>query len=412
VSRTAARSPRRGFLWALGASLLLHALTLTLPVTLLGTADPARRAALELPPLMEVTLLPPPSAGGAPVPVQLPAPTDRAQAPRPAGTPAEPDAPASPATPAGTQSPESAPVRTAAAAPAPLPAAAPPPAAGPEAESGPEAQPEAAVPPAAGTDRPTDNVAAAGDLPAVAAPDAPGATANEAGSATAAEAAPPPGSIRFPRSGRLEYSVTIGSPPTPVGRATYAWEADEGAYRLSLTAETTGLVGLLRRVRVVQTSEGRITPDGLRPDAFSMDRGGPSARNEFARFDWAARQLTFGYPGTIQTAALGAGTQDTLSLILQFAFVPIGDGRRDVLLATGRKLHVQTYERVGEEVVETADGDWRAWHLRRVRAQAGDEGYDMWLATDRPFLPVRIRWTDRRGRVTSATLDTVRLARD
>jgi hypothetical protein len=227
----------------------------------------------------------------------------------------------------------------------------------------------------------------------------------------AADAEPPPGSIRFPRSGRIEYAVTVGTPPTLIGRATYAWEASETAYRLSLAAETTGLVGLIRRVRIVQMSEGRITPDGLRPDAFTMDRG-PGARNEFARFDWTAKQLTFGYPDAVQTAALAAGAQDTLSLILQFAFVPIVEGERQVVLTTGRKLYVQSYERVAEDVIETPAGAWRAWHLRRVRQQADDEGYDMWLATDRPFLPVRIRWTDRKGRVTSATVDTVRLSPD
>jgi len=51
-------------------------------------------------------------------------------------------------------------------------------------------------------------------------------------------------------------------------------------------------------------------------------------------------------------------------------------------------------------------------HLRRVRTQADDDGYDMWLASDRPFLPIRIRWTDRDGRITDATVDTIRLAQD
>ncbi len=401
-----ARSPRRGFVWALLASLLLHALTLSVATLRPGSAPEAASAGTL--PLVAVTLLPPAASPvPAPAPLQPPAAT-----PRPAAAPTRPPLPA-PARPDDA-------VAVPASARPPAPGAAAPLAA---TSAAPQvgAQPDDGMPGAGGVSADPIALAAPAEPPKPLPPVAAAADASQAGSGADAQVAesatagrdavPPPGSIRFPRSGRLEYGVTIGTPPTPVGRATYAWEASEATYRLSLSAETTGLVGLLRRVRVVQTSEGRITPDGLRPDAFAMDRG-RNARNEFARFDWTAKQLTFGYPDATQTAALGAGAQDTLSLILQFAFVPIGDGPRDVLLTTGRKLYVQTYERVGEEVIETPAGSWRASHLRRVRAQAGDEGYDMWLATDRPFLPVRIRWTDRNGRVTSATLDTVRLARD
>jgi hypothetical protein len=388
VNPNAAGAHRRGFAWALFASLLLHALTLS--VAPMRPGDPADPPAAGLPPLVAVTLLPPPAASPAPGPLQPPAPASRSAPPVPprASLPVPPGSAAEPTATASTP----------AAGPSMPPADA--------TAAGTAAVAESVSAPAPAGSRPIDGSRDQADTTAAAADDA-----SRPLPTVAAAAAPPPASVRFPSSGRLDYAVSIGSPPTPVGRATYAWEASETAYRLSLSAETTGLVGLLRRVRVVQMSEGRITPDGLRPDAFSMDRG-PKARNEFARFDWAGKQITFGYPDAQQTAALGDGTQDTLSLILQFAFVPIGDGRREVLLTTGRRLYVQTYERVGEEVVETPAGNWRAWHLRRVRAQAGDEGYDMWLATDRPFLPVRIRWTDRNGRVTSATLDTVRLARD
>ena len=371
----AARSPRRGFVWALAASVALHILTLSLHPLRMG--GPTPEPAVPLPQQLAVRLLPPAAAVQGPRALLLPA-----QASATGRVPPSPPALAAAATPA---------LATLAGSLDTAPPASPAPDTGPSAPAS-RFQPEGPATPA-----PTPSAAAAD----------PGDT-----TASSADAAnPPPGSIRFPRSGRLDYAVSIGDPPTPIGRATYAWEASGEAYRLSLSAETTGLVGLLRRVRVVQTSEGRITPDGLRPDAFATDRS-PKARNEFARFDWPAKQVTFGYPDALQTATLYAGAQDTLSLILQFAFVPIEQGRRDVLLTTGRKVYVQAYERVAEELIETPAGGWRTWHLRRVRAQPGDEGYDMWLATDRPYLPVRIRWTDRNGRTTNATLDTVRLAQD
>lgn len=387
----AGRPPRRGLVWALAASVALHVSTLVVGPARLG--EPAVPRLDPLSDRVAVRLLPPPAAAPA------------AASARPSPAPARQAGPAPEAPPSS-----SAARATVLAGPPPLPV--------------PPLAPVAPVATDGATDAQAAGIGAGAARDGNAVPD----PAQGSPAAPPVAAAPPPelavakageekpagsaaGTVRFPRSGRLDYAVTIGDPPAPVGRATYAWEATDSAYRLSLTAETTGLVGLLRRVRVVQTSEGRITAAGLRPDAFAMDRG-PNARNEFARFDWTARQLTFGYPDAVQVAALADGTQDTLSLILQFAFVPIEQGRREVPLTTGRRLYVQAYERVAEEVLETPAGAWRAWHLRRVRAQPGAEGYDMWLSSDRPYLPVRIRWTDRNGRVTSATLDTVRIARD
>jgi hypothetical protein len=392
----AGRPPRRGLVWALAASVALHVSTLVVGPARLG--EPAVPPIDPLPDRIAVRLLPPPAAAPATARARPSPPLVGRDGPAPDAPPSSGAAmragpPPLPAPPLGPVAPV-APVATDGATDAQ--------AAGIGASAGAARDGNAVPDPAQGPQGPpaTPPVAAA------APPEPAVAKADEE-----KPEGPAAGTVRFPRSGRLDYAVTIGDPPAPVGRASYAWEATDSAYRLSLTAETTGLVGLLRRVRVVQTSEGRITAVGLRPDAFTMDRG-PNARNEFARFDWTARQLTFGYPDAVQVAALADGTQDTLSLILQFAFVPIEQGRREVPLTTGRRLYVQAYERVAEEVVETPAGAWRAWHLRRVRAQPGAEGYDMWLSSDRPYLPVRIRWTDRNGRVTSATLDTVRIARD
>jgi len=405
VNRLSARAPRRGFVWALAASLALHGVLLALAPAHLARPP----AAVDPAPLIEVRLASPPETAPAPAPpVAVVAPRAARAIPPAAAAPPPADPP-----PATFAMPPTAPVE---APPAEAPTA--------EATTVEAATVEAATVEAGTVEAATAESITAGQPPAAESAAAPGLEQTTAaadppplapetaiGTAPAEAADPPPGSVTFPRNGRLEYAVTFGEPPSPIGRAVYVWEASETAYHLSLTAQTTGLVGLLRRVRVEQVSHGRITPQGLRPEAFTMDRG-PNARNEFARFDWAAKQLTFGYPDAIQTGTLAEGAQDVLSLILQFAFVPIVDGRRDVLLTTGRRLYVQSYERVGEEVVETVSGAWRAWHLRRVRARPTDEGYDMWLAIDRPYLPVRIRWTDRNGRTMSATVDTIRLARD
>ena len=194
----------------------------------------------------------------------------------------------------------------------------------------------------------------------------------------------------------------------PVGRAAYLWHAGAGRYRMELVARTAGLVGLLRPAKAHQWSEGELDERGLRPLHFSLDRGDGRAP-ETATFDWSRQRIAFGRAGEQKDAPLAAGTQDALSLMLHLAFTPPAEGRRELWLVTGRSLHLQAYAAVGAQAIETPAGGFRVVHLRRETTTADDEGYDLWLAEDRPWLPVRIRWTDRRGRIIEAVLDTLEL---
>jgi hypothetical protein len=212
----------------------------------------------------------------------------------------------------------------------------------------------------------------------------------------------------LPARGRLEYAISTGSPAMPVGRATYAWTVVDGRYRLELEARTTGLVGWLRPAAARQWSEGELDERGLRPARFHLERG-DGRPPEGAVFDWPRQRLAFGRAGETREAPLAEGTQDALSLMLHLAFAPPADARRALWLATGRSLHRQSYAASGALALETPAGSFRTVHLRRESATEDDDGYDLWLAEDRPWLPVRIRWTDRRGRITDAVLDTLEL---
>jgi len=256
------------------------------------------------------------------------------------------------------------------------------------------------APPADGIGQePPPSAGAAAALPA---PDGP----TPASTAEPATAIAPDALAVLPRSGRLGYAITTGSPPIPVGRAVYAWQAGEGRYRLELIARTTGLAGLLRPAEARQRSAGRLDEHGLRPERFTLDRG-DGRPTETADFDWERMHIRYGRAGALQVSSLAPGTQDTLSLMLHLAFVPPGEDVRTLPLATGRTLRSQAYSAGATHPIETPAGSFRALHLRRVPLAGSEEGYDLWLAEDRPWLPVRIRWTERGGRVTDAVLDTI-----
>lgn len=204
--------------------------------------------------------------------------------------------------------------------------------------------------------------------------------------------------LGWPRQGRIRFEVTRGEGEQAmlVGQSTHSWRHDGGTYALQTVTETVGLAALFRPVRVVQTSEGLLGADGIVPQEFRVERSGRTA--ERARFDWEGMKLTL-YSGerVRREAALAAGAQDILSQIYQIGLVEAAS-RVELMIATGKRYGRYAYEAVGEENIETRFGALRTWHLK-TPALPGEQGMELWLAPDHHNLPLRIRFTDRKGDV-------------
>lgn len=202
----------------------------------------------------------------------------------------------------------------------------------------------------------------------------------------------------LPRRGRIEYNVLYGSGDgLPVGRVVQIWEMEGGRYLLASDAETTGLIDFFSPQHLRYISQGRVTPQGLRPEAFfitRMRRGKTEAAQ--ARFDWDSRQIRYGYPHDRKVAALVEGAQDLMSLAYHFALSPPKPGRIQVAVTSGKEFDVHEIDVSPEEVIDTPIGQLRALRLSQI-ARPGKEHFDIWLAVQYNYLPVRLRHYDRKG---------------
>lgn len=220
------------------------------------------------------------------------------------------------------------------------------------------------------------------------------------GLAHAAEPVSPVPANSPPRKGRIEYAILYGSGDgLPVGRAVQSWEMQDGHYVLASDAETTGLVDVFVPQRLRYVSQGRITPEGLRPDAFLITRtrrGKTEAAR--ARFDWTNGQILYGYARERKVAALTAGAQDLMSLVYHyhFALAPPKPGRLRVPVTSGKGYEAYEVEIFPEEVIDTPIGQFWAVPMKQL-ARPGKEHFEMWLAVQYHYLPVRIRHYDRKG---------------
>ena len=212
------------------------------------------------------------------------------------------------------------------------------------------------------------------------------------------------GARSLPRRGTILFTLAYGRDGFIVGRAVQSWEAGAGRYKLASDAETTGVVDIFRPQRLRWLSQGKITPQGLLPESFLMSRTrrGKTEAAE-ARFDWSRESLTFGLATERTSAALRAGTQDIMSFIYQLGLAPPQPGRFLLPITTGSRFETYGIEVLPEENIETPLGTVRALPVRQER-RPNEESIEIWLAPEYRYLPVKIRYFDREGKLAGEQL--------
>ena len=188
--------------------------------------------------------------------------------------------------------------------------------------------------------------------------------------ASAALAAPPQ---------RVEIGYEIARNGSVLAEVNQRLEHDGRTYRLTETWKGKGLLAL--RGEANRSSQGTIAADGLRPRKFEDKRSGRDTQR--AEFDPAAKTATL-------------LRQDQLSFIWSFAFAP----PRDAVTASvsdGKRVTSYTYQAAGRERVKTPAGEFDALKLVKRRDNPQDKVTEIWLATDRQYIPVRILVIDKDG---------------
>ena len=177
------------------------------------------------------------------------------------------------------------------------------------------------------------------------------------------------------------------------GEQTLVWISDGERYTITSVAAATGIAGVFYSGRFVQTSRGRIAPHGLAPEEFWDQRG---AKRSSARFDAANQMLTLSpAQGAPRHFAYRGEVQDTLSLFFQLALTAPPEGRVGHQVFNGKRLRHYAHEVREEILLETELGLLRTLHLARLDDKDGR--FELWLAIDRHYLPVRVLRTDDKG---------------
>lgn len=297
---------------------------------------------------------------------------------------------------------------------APTPIAPPPSVA---AKPKPKAKPRRPVPPPPplAQDTPTEltpvaagqdsNVEAANDT-AVADAAAADTAASPMAEAAAGEVINPPSDaesmtrfkINPPPSAELTYDVFAQNGQQKwYGSGSFRWESTGNSYRVMGEANVTFL-----KITVLNfKSEGMINDFGIAPVLYSEKPPRKSLTNthfqhEQRKISFSASEATYPYKG---------GEQDRGSIMWQLASIGRGDPAQfqpgteiDMVIAGTRKADTWRIQILGEEEIETPYGKIAAWHVACApRAGSYDRKFDIWLAPQQEWYPVKVRFTAVNG---------------
>jgi hypothetical protein len=199
--------------------------------------------------------------------------------------------------------------------------------------------------------------------------------------------------LGVPQPSVMRYEVTLRSRGFTVqGQARLDWWHNGQQYDLRLELSAPGL-----RERV-QQSAGQITEEGLAPDRFSDKSRGEQATH----FDRAQQRLVFS--NNRPEAALAAGMQDRLSVVVQLSMLVAGDAARfppgtqiAIPTASTREAEDWVFRVEGEEDLDLPGGHLRALKLERLPRKEFDQKVELWLAPGKDYAPVRLRLTNPDG---------------
>ena len=180
------------------------------------------------------------------------------------------------------------------------------------------------------------------------------------------------------------------------GTAEYTWSRDGDRYEIKGEAMAQGFFALFLEGSIRQESRGRVTAEGLRPDAFSERRG--NSQEEGLAFDWEKRTVTFHRGDASRTGALTDDTVDWLSMIFQLAHTPPKGDVLPMRVFTQRRMYAFKLQVVSVETLHLPLGSTETLHLRH-EGEMPEEAVDVWLGIDQNYLPVKMRYRIAKNRL-------------
>ncbi len=203
-----------------------------------------------------------------------------------------------------------------------------------------------------------------------------------------------PAHAAAPGSVQVTYDIYKGS--IKIGVIEEIYTRDKDRYTLSSTTKPVGIFAVFKPEKVFVNSSGLVGKQGLKPLHFDHRREQDTSKDSSAEFDWEKGELTQIHQAQRDVVELLEGTQDRLSAMYQFMFLPRSATMVDFPMTNGIRLNNYHYAVSRGQKLKTPVGEFTTLYLDD-QAKAGERHNEIWLATQRYNLPCKMVITEANG---------------
>jgi hypothetical protein len=194
----------------------------------------------------------------------------------------------------------------------------------------------------------------------------------------------------------VQATYEVFSRGMKIGLIEDNYSRNKDHYTLSSTTTPLGLLAAFKPGKLFVTSSGLVDKLGLRPQRFESKREGKPDKDLNVEFNWSEQKLTLKHLEERTKLALPDGTQDRLSAMYQFMFVPLeGVNSLDFAMTNGSKLDNYHYAIGAHEKLDTPAGQFDSIYLDN-QGKAGENRTEIWLCSEQQ-LPCKMIITEANG---------------
>ncbi len=183
---------------------------------------------------------------------------------------------------------------------------------------------------------------------------------------------------------------------------------DDNSYEYRSETKTVGLISLFRKLHIVESSRLIVEERMLKPVYYSYGRTGYRKKRDVSiEFNRAANKIKNTINGDFWHLPMEPAVMD--KLLYQLAIMhDLQNGRipASYRIADGGGIKTYSFEKLGEEVVETPLGSFDT--IKMLRHKPGSSRKSVfWCAPDLEFLQVKVEHTEKDGSTTVAVLKSL-----
>lgn len=183
-----------------------------------------------------------------------------------------------------------------------------------------------------------------------------------------------------------------------LAKITETYTRTDDNYQIDSITKAVGFLARLKPETVRITSQGKITPQGLKPLNFALTREVDTDKNASAKFNWDKATLTHHDYKGINDLALTPGTQDRLSVLYHLPLLA-QSAQREVKLDITDGNNLESYRFTLSPEAQTINVPMGEFVTRYFSSMAvrGQIKYEIWMVNERDNFPFKVIVTDSNG---------------